>query len=115
MRQNQHSAFAEQYFYGMGHNELLIGKALKSLDRNRLLLSLKFGGLHDPSGGWSGYASPQRGYGGRNRRNGQGRIRPAYRSARGANGCCGRERYPSAAMADLDTRDEHPLSLNNLG
>jgi aryl-alcohol dehydrogenase-like predicted oxidoreductase len=42
-------------FYGMGHNELLIGEALKSLDRDRLLLSVKFGGLRDPSGGWSGY------------------------------------------------------------
>jgi aryl-alcohol dehydrogenase-like predicted oxidoreductase len=42
-------------FYGMGHNELLIGEALQSLDRDRLLLSVKFGGLRDPSGGWSGY------------------------------------------------------------
>jgi aryl-alcohol dehydrogenase-like predicted oxidoreductase len=42
-------------FYGMGHNEMLIGEALKTLPRDRLLLSVKFGGLRDPAGGWSGY------------------------------------------------------------
>jgi hypothetical protein len=30
-------------FYGMGHNEMLIGEALKSLDRDKLTLSVKFG------------------------------------------------------------------------
>jgi aryl-alcohol dehydrogenase-like predicted oxidoreductase len=42
-------------FYGMGHNEMLIGEALKTLPRDRILLSVKFGGLRDPAGGWSGY------------------------------------------------------------
>jgi aryl-alcohol dehydrogenase-like predicted oxidoreductase len=42
-------------FYGMGHNELLIGEALKTINRDRVLLSVKFGGLRDPKGGWSGY------------------------------------------------------------
>jgi aryl-alcohol dehydrogenase-like predicted oxidoreductase len=42
-------------FYGMGHNELLIGEALKTLSRDRILLSVKFGALRDPAGGWSGH------------------------------------------------------------
>ena len=40
-------------FYGMGHNEALIGKALKSR-RDHALLSVKFGALRDPAGGWCG-------------------------------------------------------------
>jgi aryl-alcohol dehydrogenase-like predicted oxidoreductase len=40
-------------FYGMGHNELLIGRALR--DRpNQALLSVKFGALRAPGGGWIG-------------------------------------------------------------
>jgi aryl-alcohol dehydrogenase-like predicted oxidoreductase len=40
-------------FYGMGHNEMLIGRALK--DRpNKALLSVKFGALRSPDGGWGG-------------------------------------------------------------
>ena len=42
-------------FYGMGHNELLIGEALKGRDRDQAVLSVKFGALRDPAGGWSGY------------------------------------------------------------
>lgn len=42
-------------FYGMGHNELLIGEALKGRNRDEVLLSVKFGALRDPAGGWSGY------------------------------------------------------------
>ncbi|ODN70758.1 aldo/keto reductase [Methylobrevis pamukkalensis] len=42
-------------FYGMGHNEMLIGEALRSLPRDRLLLSVKFGALRDPAGSWLGY------------------------------------------------------------
>src|SRR3954466_1923502 len=42
-------------FYGMGHNEMLIGEALRGVGRESYLLSVKFGGLRDPSGGWSGY------------------------------------------------------------
>jgi aryl-alcohol dehydrogenase-like predicted oxidoreductase len=41
-------------FYGMGHNELLIGEALKTIGRDRVLLSVKFGALRDPAGAWSG-------------------------------------------------------------
>lgn len=42
-------------FYGMGHNELLIGEALQTISRDRVLLSVKFGALRDPAGGWSGH------------------------------------------------------------
>lgn len=41
-------------FYGMGHNELLVGRALKDR-RERALVSVKFGGLRNPAGGWSGF------------------------------------------------------------
>ncbi|MFS4105489.1 aldo/keto reductase [Streptomyces sp. PD-S100-1] len=44
-------------FYGMGHNELLIGEALRSAPaahRDNALLSVKFGALRDPDGGWGG-------------------------------------------------------------
>src|SRR4030081_3001204 len=41
-------------FYGMGHNEMLIGEALKTIPRDRVLLSVKFGALRDTAGGWSG-------------------------------------------------------------
>jgi aryl-alcohol dehydrogenase-like predicted oxidoreductase len=44
-------------FYGMGHNEMLIGEALRSLDRDRLTISVKFGALRDPERGWAGYDS----------------------------------------------------------
>ena len=42
-------------FYGMGHNEMLIGEALRGLDRDRLAISVKFGALRDPQMGWNGY------------------------------------------------------------
>jgi aryl-alcohol dehydrogenase-like predicted oxidoreductase len=45
-------------FYGMGHNELLIGEALRTAPaalREQALTSVKFGALRDPDGGWSGY------------------------------------------------------------
>ncbi|QND19415.1 aldo/keto reductase [Rhizobium ruizarguesonis] len=41
-------------FYGMGHNEMLIGEALKGRRREDAVISVKFGGLRDPVGGWSG-------------------------------------------------------------
>ncbi len=41
-------------FYGMGHNEMLIGRAIEG-QRDRVLLSVKFGAMRDPRGGWSGY------------------------------------------------------------
>src|SRR5258708_38463482 len=42
-------------FYGMGHNEMLIGEALKGGKRDRAIISVKFGALRDAAGGWSGY------------------------------------------------------------
>ena len=44
-------------FYGMGHNEMLIGEALRSLPREKLSISVKFGALRDPEMGWHGYDS----------------------------------------------------------
>jgi aryl-alcohol dehydrogenase-like predicted oxidoreductase len=46
-------------FYGMGHNELLIGEAIRDLPREEFLLSVKFGAQRGPDGAWLGYdASP---------------------------------------------------------
>ncbi len=45
-------------FYGMGHNEMLIGEALRAAPaarREQALVSVKFGALRAPDGGWSGY------------------------------------------------------------
>jgi aryl-alcohol dehydrogenase-like predicted oxidoreductase len=45
-------------FYGMGHNEMLIGEALRTAPaalREQALTSVKFGALRDPEGGWSGF------------------------------------------------------------
>lgn len=44
-------------FYGMGHNEMLIGEALKGRSRDDFLLSVKFGALRGPDGAWLGYDS----------------------------------------------------------
>lgn len=41
-------------FYGMGHNELLLGQALRGHRRQQAVLSVKFGVLRDPAGGWGG-------------------------------------------------------------
>jgi len=41
-------------FYGMGHNEMLIGEALKGSRRDIVLVSVKFGSLRDPANGWHG-------------------------------------------------------------
>ncbi|MFE0628390.1 aldo/keto reductase [Streptomyces sp. NPDC058864] len=44
-------------FYGMGHNELLIGEALRAAapaDREKALVSVKFGALRGPGGDWLG-------------------------------------------------------------
>ncbi len=41
-------------FYGMGHNESLIGRALKE-HRHQALLSVKFGALRGPDGSWGGF------------------------------------------------------------
>ncbi|WP_438293977.1 aldo/keto reductase [Streptomyces sp. HUAS TT7] len=45
-------------FYAMGHNEMLIGEALRSAPaaaREQALTSVKFGALRDPDGAWFGY------------------------------------------------------------
>src|SRR5258707_396773 len=44
-------------FYGMGHNEMLIGDALATRSRDDLQISVKFGALGDPARAWSGYDS----------------------------------------------------------
>jgi pyridoxine 4-dehydrogenase len=41
-------------FYGMGHNETLIAEALKGRARDKVAISVKFGALRDPMGGWIG-------------------------------------------------------------
>ncbi|MGO9838014.1 MAG: aldo/keto reductase [Polyangiaceae bacterium] len=40
-------------FYGMGHNEMLIGRAIEGV-RDRVQLSVKFGALRGPDGQWFG-------------------------------------------------------------
>jgi aryl-alcohol dehydrogenase-like predicted oxidoreductase len=45
-------------FYGMGHNEMLIGRALKeSSRRDQAIVSVKFGALRDPELAFNGYDS----------------------------------------------------------
>ncbi len=41
-------------FYGMGHNETLIREALRTRDRDEVAISVKFGALRDPDGGFGG-------------------------------------------------------------
>ncbi len=41
-------------FYGSGHNELLLRDALRGRDREQVTISVKFGVLRDPGGGWAG-------------------------------------------------------------
>jgi aryl-alcohol dehydrogenase-like predicted oxidoreductase len=42
-------------FYGMGHNELLIAEAVRGRARDSFNVSVKFGALRDPGGGFNGY------------------------------------------------------------
>jgi aryl-alcohol dehydrogenase-like predicted oxidoreductase len=42
-------------FYGMGHNELLIGEALRGRPRDEALVSVKFGAQRGPDGAWLGF------------------------------------------------------------
>ena len=42
-------------FYGMGHNELLVGEALRGRKRDEVRISVKFGALRGPDGSWLGY------------------------------------------------------------
>lgn len=41
-------------FYAMGHNEMLIGRALEG-KRDKALISVKFGGMRGPDGSFSGF------------------------------------------------------------
>jgi aryl-alcohol dehydrogenase-like predicted oxidoreductase len=41
-------------FYGMGHNEMLLGRALRFF-REKVLVSVKFGAQRGPDGAWLGY------------------------------------------------------------
>ena len=41
-------------FYGMGHNEMLLGQALRFV-REKVLISVKFGAQRGPDGAWLGY------------------------------------------------------------
>jgi aryl-alcohol dehydrogenase-like predicted oxidoreductase len=41
-------------FYGMGHNEMLLGRALQGR-RDHALISVKFGALRGPDGSWLGF------------------------------------------------------------
>jgi aryl-alcohol dehydrogenase-like predicted oxidoreductase len=41
-------------FYGMGHNEMLIRRALEGVPRDRVVVSVKFGALRDPAGMFHG-------------------------------------------------------------
>jgi aryl-alcohol dehydrogenase-like predicted oxidoreductase len=42
-------------FYGMGHNEMLLGRALRDRDRDQVLISVKFGAQRGPDNAWLGY------------------------------------------------------------
>ena len=43
-------------FYGIGHNELLLGEALKATSkREQAIVSVKFGALRGPDGAWLGH------------------------------------------------------------
>src|SRR5487761_2539391 len=42
-------------FYGMGHNELILADALKTIPRDKVLVSVKFGAQRDPGGAYLGF------------------------------------------------------------
>jgi aryl-alcohol dehydrogenase-like predicted oxidoreductase len=42
-------------YYGMGHNEMLIRDALRGRDRDRVVISVKFGSLRAPDGAFLGF------------------------------------------------------------
>jgi aryl-alcohol dehydrogenase-like predicted oxidoreductase len=41
-------------FYGSGHNEMLVGHAIKGRNRDEVQLSVKFGAMRGPDGAWGG-------------------------------------------------------------
>src|SRR5579863_4780810 len=46
-------------FYGMGHNEMLVGRAVR-LERDEVLVSVKFGAQRGPDGSWLGRSEERR-------------------------------------------------------
>src|SRR6202051_1981723 len=42
-------------YYGMGHNEMLIGEALRGRKGDNAIISVKFGAMRDPAGNWIGH------------------------------------------------------------
>ena len=44
-------------YYGAGHNEMLLGAALRDVPRERFAVSVKFGAQRDPAGAWLGFDS----------------------------------------------------------
>lgn len=48
-------------FYGIGHDELLIREALVARNREDVTISVTFGALRDPAGGWGGFDDSPRG------------------------------------------------------
>ena len=42
-------------FYGMGHNEMLLGEALRGTKRDQAVVSVKFGGMRAPGGEMGGF------------------------------------------------------------
>jgi aryl-alcohol dehydrogenase-like predicted oxidoreductase len=80
-------------FYGMGHNEMLIGEALSTRNRDEAVISVKFGAQRGPDGAWLGYDArppgpegPDRGDDRRHRRDGAGRLRALHRAVGGRLG-----------------------------
>ena len=41
-------------YYGMGHNEMLIQRAIQDIPREHVVISVKFGAQRDPRGNWLG-------------------------------------------------------------
>lgn len=42
-------------YYGSGHNEMLIGEAIKNIPREKVFISMKFGGLRNHDGNFIGF------------------------------------------------------------
>src|ERR1700760_533035 len=44
-------------FYGMGHNEMLLGRALAGVPRDSVFIQVKFGARREPGGGFLGFSA----------------------------------------------------------
>ena len=44
-------------FYGMGHNEMLLGRALQGVPRDSVFIQVKFGARRDPGGAFLGFSA----------------------------------------------------------